>query len=64
MTPYQKKVMAAFNRACAANLSKGIRGASATEVTSEMRRAGTLASMDTVIDIAEQLEQICLPSKS
>ncbi len=55
MTSYQRKIMDAFEAVSKAN---GGQGASATEVTEQMRKAGTLSQLDTVIDIADIMSEM------
>jgi len=59
MTEYEQKILDAFKRCCDENAQKeGIRAASATEVCNKMIELGTLARLDTVIDIADQLAEL------
>lgn len=58
MTDYETKIQIAFLNVFAENQAKGIEGASAHEVTQEMVRAGTIASLDSVIDIADQMKDM------
>jgi hypothetical protein len=58
MTEYETKIQIAFLKVYAENHTKGIEGASAHEVTQEMVRAGTIASLDSVIDIADQMKEM------
>lgn len=55
MMTYDDKVLEAFKAASDRNKGKG---ASAHEVTQEMLRRGTLAELDTVIDIADILKRL------
>jgi hypothetical protein len=58
VTDYETKIQIAFLKVYAENKEKGIEGASAHEVTQEMVRAGTISSMDTVIDIADLMKEM------
>ncbi len=55
ISPYLKTVLTAFNAVRAKN---GGQGASAKEVTDYMDEHKTLAAYDSVIDIADQLDEL------
>jgi hypothetical protein len=53
MTPYEKHIVKAFEDLCKEN-----GGASPHEVTQEMAKRGQLASLDTVIDVADLMKEL------
>ena len=55
MTSYERKIKDAFDEV---NKANGGKGASATEVTEVMRKNGTISEMDTVIDIADLMQEM------
>jgi len=55
MNTYDDKVLEAFEAVCKRNKGKG---ASAAEVTEEMRARKTLSKLDTVIDIADIMKRL------
>ncbi len=59
LSAYQTKIIHAFKEVSKANhVKEGVRGASAAEVVRYMSRHGMLAELDTVIDIADQLQEL------
>ncbi len=55
MTSYERKIMDAFEAISKAN---GGKGASAAEVTEYMTKNGTISELDTVIDIADCMQEM------
>lgn len=55
LSPYNQKILEAFNAVSEAN---GGQGASAAEVTKYMADAGTISPRDTVIDIADLMDNL------
>lgn len=57
-TPYEDKILDAWEAVCETNAKCGIKGASPAEVTAYMRKHNTIAELDTVIDIADQMRAL------
>jgi len=55
ISPYDQKILEAFN---ALNETNGGQGASAAEVTQYMAEHKTLSAMDSVIDIADSMRDL------
>jgi Asp-tRNA(Asn)/Glu-tRNA(Gln) amidotransferase C subunit len=55
LSPYEKKILEAFNKVSTSNQGKG---ASPAEVTKQMREDETLSPADTVIDIADLMNEL------